>query len=606
MVTESVDPILFEKYDSNNLSFNNNLWKLKKLDYSVVRSISDRYGIPYITALLLFNRNVSIDFANSFIHPKLKYLMPDPFILSDMEKAVNRIIQALENNENIYIFGDYDVDGATSSALLYKFLKMIGYDEKKISIHISDRLSEGYGLNIKFIDKVYSENKYKLIITVDCGITSLKEVDFANEHNIDIVIIDHHQPEKEIPKAVAVVNPKKKNEIADFSYMAAVGVCFFTIYAIYIKLKNDNYYKKNLISEPDLLSLLDLVALGTVCDVVPVIGVNRAFINTGVQVIQKRSNIGIKSLCDISEIDTNITPYHLGFVLGPRINAGGRIGDSSVGVKLLCADNPITARNYSEQLDDYNTKRRDLEKLYLNEIYEKLNIEECINNKLIFITGKNWHTGVIGIIASKIKEKYNLPTFIISVNETTKLAQGSARSVYGINIGNIILKAKEAGILLKGGGHDMAAGFTYNTDNEKDFIKFLIKEIADQLNGKSIVNVLHIDTIINMSAINLEFARSVASLSPYGEQNPEPLFLITSARLVKIDIIKNEHIRCVFSNINNYSICTISFKSIDTYMGQILLKNIGKNFDILGKIRINSYKGSDSVSFLLEDAKFTS
>ena len=345
MVTESVDPILFEKYDSNNLSFNNNLWKLKKLDYSVVRSISDRHGIPYITALLLFNRNVSIDFANSFIHPKLKYLMPDPFILSDMEKAVNRIIQALENNENIYIFGDYDVDGATSSALLYKFLKMIGYDEKKVSIHIPDRLSEGYGLNIKFIDKVYSENKYKLIITVDCGITSLKEVDFANEHNIDIVIIDHHQPEKEIPKAVAVVNPKKKNEIADFSYMAAVGVCFFTIYAIHIKLKNNNYYKKNLISEPDLLSLLDLVALGTVCDVVPVIGVNRAFINTGVQVIQKRSNIGIKSLCDISEIDKNITPYHLGFVLGPRINAGGRIGDSSVGVKLLCADNPITARN---------------------------------------------------------------------------------------------------------------------------------------------------------------------------------------------------------------------------------------------------------------------
>jgi len=606
MVTESVDPILFEKYDSNNLSFNNNLWKLKKLDYSVVRSISDRYGIPYITALLLFNRNVSIDFTNSFIHPKLKYLMPDPFILSDMEKAVNRIIQALENNENIYIFGDYDVDGATSSALLYKFLKMIGYDEKKISIHIPDRLSEGYGLNIKFIDKVYSENKYKLIITVDCGITSLKEVDFANEHNIDIVIIDHHQPEKEIPKAVAVVNPKKKNEIADFSYMAAVGVCFFTIYAIHIKLKNNNYYKKNLISEPDLLSLLDLVALGTVCDVVPVIGVNRAFINTGVQVIQKRSNIGIKSLCDISEIDKNITPYHLGFVLGPRINAGGRIGDSSVGAKLLCADNPITARNYSEQLDGYNTKRRDLEKLYLSEIYEKLNIEECINNKLIFITGKNWHIGVIGIIASKIKEKYNLPTFIISVNETTKLAQGSARSVYGINIGNIVLKAKEAGILLKGGGHDMAAGFTYNTDNEKDFIKFLIKEIADQLNGKSIVNVLHIDTIINMSAVNLEFARNVASLSPYGEQNPEPLFLITSARLVKIDIVKNEHIRCVFSNINNYSICTISFKSIDTYMGQILLKNIGKNFDILGKIRINSYKGSDSVSFLLEDAKFTS
>jgi len=588
----------------NTVSFGNNLWKLNSIDPDLISKISGKYNIPYITALLLSTRCIQLDAIDKFINPKLKNLMPNPFLLSDMDKAVDRIIKAIKTKEYICIYGDYDVDGATSSALLYKFLTAIGYDENKIMLHIPDRLLDGYGLNTNFIRQLSKARKYTLIITVDCGITALSEVDIANSLGIDTVIIDHHQPESNLPKAVAVVNPKKINEKVDYSYMAAVGVCFFTVFALYSRLKNSGYFIKNLIKEPDLLSLLDLVALGTVCDVVPVIGINRAFIKTGLQVLKNRTNVGLKLLSDVSEINKELTPYHLGFVLGPRINAGGRIGDSSIGAKLLSSTNPIIARNYAEQLNNYNIKRCEMERLYLNEIYEKLDIENCKNDNLIFVSGENWHPGVIGIIASKIKEKYNLPTFIASIDKATGIAKGSARSVENIDIGSLVLRAKEHGILIQGGGHGMAAGFTYHMDNEKRFISFLQTEITMQLAGKKIFNVLNIDAVINISAVNLEFAKNIEKLSPFGEKNPEPIFLIKDVTLSKIDIIHNLHLSAIFTNINNFSIRTISFKSVDTNMGKLLLNNVGKNFDIVGMIRINNYKDSDSVSFILEDANF--
>ncbi len=590
---------------SNYQSFNGFYWTFLKPSFDLVKDISDSFNISSMMAKVIINRGVNKEDILNFINPKLKNLLPDPFILSDMDKAVDRIISAIENKEKIGIFGDYDVDGATSSAIIYKFLTMAGVSKDNIIIHIPDRMEEGYGLNINSLQDLKNQG-CTLSISVDCGITAVNEVKWAMENELDMIVIDHHNPEGMLPEAIAVINPKKQNEKYDYSYLAACGVCFFTITAINKKLKELNYYKKNNIEEPNLILLLDLVALGTVCDVVPAISVNRAFIRTGLQVMANRTNLGLKALCDISGISTDIDSYHLGFVLGPRINAGGRVGDSSIGVKLLCSKNPITANNFAEILNEYNNSRREIEAKCSNEALEKINIDKIKEDKMIFISGKDWHTGVIGIVSGRIKERHNLPTFVSTVDEKEGIANGSARSVPSINIGEIIIKAKEKGIIIEGGGHYMAAGFTYKYDREKEFCEFLKDEIKKQLDGKEFKHYLTIDAVIDASAVNINFAKELKQLSPFGEKNPEPLFMISNMRLVKSEIIKNEHIKCVFTSDNGKSLYVMAFKAINTKMGDMFINHIGKTFNLIGKIRINTYKGIDSANFCLEDANFTS
>ena len=434
-------------------------WALKAIQERKIDKLVQELDISDFLARIVCSRNLDLvdsDIAEKWLEPRLKSELPSPFILKDMSRAVKRIIDAFKYNQKIAIFGDYDVDGATSSALLYRTFQMFGVEA---IIYIPDRIKEGYGPNISALDKLKNQG-VDLLITVDCGTTSFEPINLANEQNVDVVVLDHHQSDIKLPKALALVNPNRLDETSDLKYLCAAGVCFMYLVALNKKLRDLEWFKKNNIQEPNILNFLDLASLGTVCDVVPLIGLNRAIVKQGLKIIKKRSNLGIKTLYDLCKIDSQPTTYDLGFALGPRINAGGRVGKSSHGVELLISEDPKKAYEIATALNKSNLERQSIEMM----LYEQIDLEvkKFHNHPVLVMSGNHWHEGVIGIIASKIKDKYNKPTILISVNQ--KKGKGSARSIVGFDIGCQIIKAVQSNILEKGGGHKMAGGFTINED----------------------------------------------------------------------------------------------------------------------------------------------
>ena len=423
---------------------------------------------------------------------------------------------------------------------------------------------------------------------------------WANNAGLDIVIADHHEAETRIPTAVAVVDPKRVDDTSNLNYLAACGVVFLLTVALNKTLREQGYYRDRGISEPDLFSYLDLVAFGTVCDVVPLVHANRAFVTVGTKVMAKRQNIGLKALCDISGINTAPTVYHLGYVLGPRINAGGRVGNSSIGADLLTTRNPLTADNLATRLNNFNIERKDIEAAVLAEAFEKVTSEIKPDDNFVFVSGHNWHTGVIGIIAGRIKERYNLPTLVATIDENG-IANGSGRSIPEIDLGSAIIKAKELGILTEGGGHSMAAGFTLTKDRIDDFKKFLHDYIDKSTKSQKIIPVLNIDSIIDITGINDELIKKLSVLEPFGTANEEPRFAILEAKLTGSDALSGGHIRCYFASDNGRSISAICYKAIDTEMGETLLSKIGNRFRLAGKIRANDWNGKHYIQFIIED-----
>ena len=580
-----------------NTSVNKFRWRLLKNDERQIMSLSQKYNLPDIISKIICSRNISIDEAKDYINPQIKNLLPSPFILKDMDKAVSRIVSAIYKGESIGIFGDYDVDGATSTAILYRFLYDVGV--KHIYIHIPDRQTEGYGLNTDGLKELQKKGA-SLVVAVDCGITGFDAVDMANQMNLDIVIADHHESEVKVPDAIAVVDPKRIDDDSHLNYLAACGVVFLLTVALNKTLRDEGYYKEKGISEPDLFSYLDLVALGTVCDVVPLIGVNRAFVSVGIKVMAKRQNVGLKALCDISGVNTSPTVYHLGYILGPRINAGGRVGNSAISADLLTTRNPLTADNLATKLNNFNIERKDIEANVLREAFEKVSSELKPDDNFIFISGHNWHTGVIGIIAGRIKERYNLPTCVATIDENG-IANGSGRSIPEIDLGTAIIKAKEMGILTEGGGHSMAAGFTLSQDKIEEFKKFLHNYVEHSTQSQKIIPVLNIDSVIDITGINSELIKKLSILEPFGTANDEPRFAILHAKLIGSDALNGGHIRCYFASDNGRSISAICYKCIDTEMGEILLSEIGNRFNLAGKIRSNEWNGKKHIQFIIED-----
>ena len=578
-------------------SINKFRWRLFKSDERKIATITQRFDLPDIIAKIICARNVPFENIESYINPQIKTLLPSPFILKDMDKAVKRVVEAIKKNETIGIFGDYDVDGATATSVIYRFLRDAGL--KNVHIHIPDRQAEGYGLNSVGLKKL-RDNGSTLVIAVDCGITGFDAVDMANQLDLDIVIADHHEAEVGIPNAVAVVDPKRVDDDSGLNYLAACGVVFLMCVALNKTLREDGYYLEKGIEEPDLFSYLDLVALGTVCDVVPLVGANRAFVSVGVRVMGKRQNVGLKALCDISGVNTNPTVYHLGYILGPRINAGGRVGNSSLGADLLTTRNPLTADNLATRLNNFNTERKDIEASVLAKAFEKVASEINPDDNFIFISDYNWHTGVIGIIAGRIKERYNLPTLVATIDENG-IANGSGRSIPEINLGSAIIKAKEMGILIEGGGHSMAAGFTLSKDKIPEFKKFLHEHIENSTKSQKIIPVLNIDSIIDITGINNELVKKLSMLEPFGTANEEPRFAILNAKLTGADALSGGHVRCYFSSDNGKSISAICYKSVDTAMGETLLDGIGKYFKVAGKIRANEWNGKRYIQLIIED-----
>ena len=568
-------------------------WIQKEFNLEDLNFFKDNFFLDEIIAKLLAIKNIKREDAKLFLNPTIKNSLLDPYLLKDMDKAVERTVQSISNNEKIGIFGDYDVDGATSTAVLGHYFKSLNIP---IEIYIPDRQQEGFGPNIDGFNKLIKQG-CKIIFTVDCGTLSYEPIEFANKNNINVIIIDHHQSEITLPKAHSIVNPNRFDDRSELNYLCAAGVCFMFLVALNKKLRNENWFEKNSTNEPNLLNYLDLVSLGTVCDVVPLINLNRAFVNQGIKIMSQKKNIGLKTLMDLCEVPNDISPYHLGYILGPRINAGGRVGKSTHGANLLLSENSQEVYQIANDLNNYNKDRQLLEKDLLNLI---LNSTQNINDDpVIVLAGENWHEGVIGIIAARIKEKFNKPAFIISINGN--IGKGSARSIYGFDIGTAVISAVQNNLLVRGGGHKMAAGFTIDINKIEEFRSFLIrkfKSINMQLEKKL---DLYFDSTIAPSAINYEFYQKINTLSPFGSGNSEPKFVIENVKLIKSNIVGEKHIKSIFEGADGSIFKSITFNSVSNNLGAHLLAKSSKNLNILGKLSLNQWKGQTNVEFIIDD-----
>ena len=577
----------------NSDSISGKNWIPKEYNSDDINFFKTNYFIDEIVARLLSIRKIKKEEVKFFLEPTIKSILPNPFILKDMDKAIDRTLAAIMKKEKIGIFGDYDVDGATSTAILGQYFRALNID---FEIHIPDRKTEGFGPNTKafleFITKGVS-----LIFTVDCGTLSFEPMDFAKNKNIDVIILDHHQSELKLPNAHSIVNPNRFDDRSELNYLCAAGVCFLFLIALNKRLRDQNWFVLNLINEPNLIKILDLVSLGTVCDVVPLIGLNRAIVKQGLKVLSEKNNLGLKTMIELNNIESNISAYHLGYVLGPRINAGGRVGKSSHGANLLLNRNSQETFKLASELNNYNKERQILESELLNKI---LNINYQHNSEpVILLHGEKWHEGIIGIIAARVKEKFNKPTIIISVSDG--VGKGSARSIYGFDIGSTIIGAVQAGLLIKGGGHKMAAGFTIDMKKIQEFKEFLFRKFKSININLEDKKKYYFDAQIAPSAVNIDFFEKINLLAPFGSGNLEPRFLIEDLKVVNSKIVGEKHIKSVLLGSDSSILKTISFNSVDTELSSYLLKKNTKNFNIVGKLSLNEWRGQKNVEFIIDD-----
>ena len=568
-------------------------WISKNYNEETASFLKENFSLSEILSRLIAIRNIKMEEVKLFLNPRIKNLLPNPFILKDMEKAVDRTIKAISKKEKIGIFGDYDVDGATSTAILGNYFTEINQD---IEIYIPDRKTEGYGPSRQGFEKLIS-NGVKLIFTVDCGTMSFDTIDFSQKKNIDVLVLDHHQSELKLPNAFSIVNPNRYDDKSNLNYLCAAGVCLMFLVALNKKLRDLEWFVKNNKKEPNLINFLDLVSLGTICDVVPLTGLNRAIVSQGLEILKKKSNLGLKTLKNICGIESNITTYHLGYILGPRINAGGRVGKCSHGANLLLSKDSKETFKIASELETFNKERKIIEMNMLNNIENTISIDS--NEPTIVLSGHNWHGGVIGIIASRLKEKYNKPTVIISVEKG--LGRASARSVLGFDVGTLIISAVQKNILKKGGGHKMAGGFTIEENKIEEFKNFINNKFSKVKKNLKKNNTLLFDSKISPSALNEDFFSEINSLSPFGSGNPEPRFVIENLKLLKSSIVGDRHIRALLSAPDGSVIKSMTFNAVKTDLETYLLSKNQKKISIVGKLSLNEWKGQKNVEFIIDD-----
>jgi len=585
-------------YYQNKKSINQNYWKLStktELETHFELFFSQRFNFPSALVPILIDNKVSKDNFELFVDPKIKNFLPDPNIFIDMDKTVKRIANEIENKNPIGIFGDYDVDGATSAALLKLFLQYFGIE---VHIHIPDRFLEGYGPNISALNSLVSKGS-NLIITVDCGINSHEPLKELNKTDIDCIIIDHHTPDDDLPPAFSIVNPKRKENGIEYHYLSAVGVTFIMIVGLTRELRQRGVFEK--IKEPNLFRFLDLVALGTVCDVVPLKGLNRCFVKAGLNIISQRKNLGINALCDISDLNKIPDEETLGYKLGPKINAAGRIGSSDIGVSLLISKDISKANELASKLYQLNEKRK---KLTNNSTLEAIGMVESEKNKIgklpdfLFLVGENWNEGIIGILAGKIKEKYNRPCCVISLGQNH--SKGSARSIANIPIGEYFLEALDKKLLVKGGGHDLAAGLTIENNKIQMFKDFLISKVEHAFQENELVSEISVTSELSISALNSDLMDWIKKLGPWGQGNPIPKFLIKDVIIKKLVFFGKEkqHLLVKVSDNSGEIDCKI-FNINETAFSSVLEKN--KSLHLLGNLVSNEWNNKNKVEFNLID-----
>ncbi|MFA7639802.1 MAG: single-stranded-DNA-specific exonuclease RecJ, partial [Parvibaculum sp.] len=564
-------------------------------------AIAQREGLPEIVARVLAGRGVAPEDCAAYLAPSLRTLLPDPSTLADMDKATTRVADAVIAGEKIAVFGDYDVDGATSSALLHRFFKEVG---RELRIYIPDRISEGYGPNVPALKRLKDEG-IDLLITVDCGTMAHKALGIAADYGLPSIVIDHHQAEPALPPAFALVNPNRLDDESGLGQLAAVGVTFVFLVALNRALRDRGFYGSDR-AEPNLMQWLDLVALGTVCDVVPLQGLNRAFVAQGLRVMARRGNVGLSALSEVARMNGAPAAYHCGFLLGPRVNAGGRVGRADLGVRLLTTENDSEARALAEELNVMNAERQAIEVQVLEQalaqVDERLSASRANTPPpLIIASGKGWHPGVIGIVASRLKDRYERPSLVIALDEKGE-GKGSGRSLTGVDLGRAVTAALEAGLLINGGGHAMAAGLTLREEKIEALGAFLSKRLADDVAIASEARALKLDGAIAARGATRDLYELVQQAGPYGAGNPEPRFAVPSVRVVRADIVGNAHVRCILAGEDGGRLKGIAFRAAESPLGAVLMDKGAGLLHIAGRLSADDWQGRREVQLTIEDA----
>ncbi len=569
-------------------------WRPRLIDDRLGLAFAQRLALPEIVGRVLAARGVDIDEVESFLDPRLRSYLPDPLVLRDMDRAIERIVEALAEGEKVAVFGDYDVDGATSSALLKRFFNAVGAD---LRIYIPDRLKEGYGPNGPALRRL-AEEGVKVAITVDCGISAHAALQTAKEAGLDVIVVDHHAAELQLPPAHAIVNPNRLDETSQLGHLAAVGVTFLLVVGLNRRLREKGWFEKR--PEPDLRQWLDLVALGTICDVVPLTGLNRAFVTQGLKVLGQRRNRGLAALADVAGVRETPGTFHAGFLLGPRVNAGGRVGEAELGARLLSTEDADEAARLAARLDAYNHERREIEAGVLEEALSQAATQKLEPASPLIVAGEGWHPGVVGIVASRLVERYGRPAVVIALKNG--VGKGSGRSVPGVDLGAAVVAARQAGLLLNGGGHPMAAGLTVEEGKFAELKAFLNERIERNVGRNGYSPSIGIDGSLTLGAVNEALMSDLKSLAPYGSGHAEPRFVFPSVRVARSNIVGNGHVRCFLADEAGGRLGGIAFRAADRALGEILLQARSSLLHLAGHLRENTWQGRSEIQLVIDDA----
>jgi len=569
-------------------------WMWRQADQRIGLAIAQRLELPELVGQLMSARGIGIDEAKDFLEPTLRALMPDPSTLVDMDAAADRLAHAIRTGEQVAVFGDYDVDGACSSALMVRFLRDLGCS---VRAYVPDRLKEGYGPNPTAIAALCEEGA-TLIVCVDCGIAAHVALEAA-KGRADVVVLDHHKAEGPVPVIAAAVNPNRLDCGSGLRHLCAAAVAFMAAVATLRTLRKANHFTGS--REPDLRELLDLVALATVCDVMPLTGLNRAFVAQGLKVMARGGRAGIAALLDVTQARDAPSAYTLGFLLGPRINASGRIGEPDLGVRLLTCDDAVAAREMAERLDSVNRRRQEVESEVLAAAFAEAEKQAAAGHPVLLITGEGWHPGVVGIVAGRVKERFNRPACVAGVSEG--LAKGSGRSVAGVDLGAAVIAARQAGLLETGGGHAMAAGFSFRAERQGEVLAFLSERLAHASALPGAADLV-LDATLMVPAGTADLAEQISRLGPFGPGNEEPTFVFPRSRIVRADRVGKEGgtIRAFVQGEGGGRLKAICFRAKEGPLAELLLNSGGVPLHLAGALRAERWNGEVSASLHLQDA----
>jgi len=583
------------------------VWReqLEGVSLATAQAIAQRHNLPELLGRVLAGRGVGLDQVEVFLEPSIKALMPDPSTLRDVDKSAKRLADAVMAGENVAVFGDYDVDGACSSALVGRFFARHGLEAR---LYIPDRLAEGYGPNPAAIEALINDGA-QLIVTVDCGTTSFEPLAVARRLDTDVIVIDHHQSDETLPEVHAVVNPNRQDDISGQGDLCAAGVVFLVLVATARELRARGAYsgETGMFKEPPLLDDLDLVALATVCDVVPLVGLNRAYVTKGLQVMRSRRNVGLRALLDAAGLDQPPTPYHLGYIIGPRINAGGRIGDSGLGAKLLTTGDRVAADRIAETLDRLNKDRKAIETQTLEEAQAAAEamVEADPDIPIVIVGSEDWHKGIVGLVASRLTERFRRPSCVLSWTRDaatgTLQGTGSLRSVAGVDIGSAVRAAMADGLLIKGGGHAMAAGLTVAKDRLDDLRAYFADALTEAASQAREAAALDIDGALTPTAVTADLIGLLERAGPYGQGNPQPRFAFPAHRVKFAKIVGGAHVRCVLEAGDGSRLEAIAFRAADQPVGKALLNSGGLPLHVCGTLRRDTWGGRDKIELQIED-----